>query len=121
MDKLIEYVNTNLVFREEYEEIYGRPPGMGKIFCPFHHNVNTPAAKVYGNNLKCFSCNRLFSVYDLLKKHNPEKLERLKSTVIIPEETVSKVPKKRVLRRNDLDISKGITHVIKQIYDNFKV
>ena len=43
----------------------------GLCFCPFHDNHNTPAAKIYkddaGDSLYCFSENKIYRPYDLIK------------------------------------------------------
>lgn len=82
MGKVIDYINT-LDIDEEYYRIFGKHIPQGKCFCPFHHNVNTPAAKKYGNVIHCFSCNRSYGTYDLLKKYDPSRIEELKQTVVM--------------------------------------
>lgn len=72
----IDFVKS-ISIEDAYEEVFGQRPPAGKFFCPFHHNVNTPAAKVYGNSIKCFSCNRSYSTFDLYYKFMPEKLSYL--------------------------------------------
>lgn len=46
------------------------------VFCPFHVNVNTPAAKIFrdldGDRLYCFSCNKQFTYWDLVKLHGTD-------------------------------------------------
>ena len=43
----------------------------GQMFCPFHDNYNTPAAKLYkdsrGYSIFCFSEHKIYSSYDLMK------------------------------------------------------
>ena len=82
--RLAEYVNSNFSFADEWVRIFGKELPTGNVFCPFHENTNTPAAKVYGNGLKCFSCQRYYSVYDLLRKFDPEKLVRLNRSILLP-------------------------------------
>jgi len=115
MGKIHEYLNETLDIRKEYKEIFGHDPAFGKIFCPFHINKNSPAAKIYGNVIRCFSCNKSFTVYDLLYKYNPKKIELIKETVLMDVEAVVKGKKPNTLRRNNLDMSQGIESVIQQI------
>lgn len=82
MGKIIDYINT-LPFDKEYERIFRRPMPVGKVFCPFHPNTNTPSGKLYGNILHCFSCNRNYTTYDLLKKYDPDKINQISQTQII--------------------------------------
>lgn len=84
---VIRFINENLVFTEEWENIFGREPNLGNVYCPFHNNKDTPAAKIYGNHLHCFSCQRNFSVYDLLNKFDPERIKEVTRSIIISNTT----------------------------------
>lgn len=108
--EFIEYVN-NLSIWEEYRNTFGRSLPAGKFFCPFHTNVNTPAAKVYGNHIKCFSCNRNYTVFDLLRTFNPSRLDSLsKSIVAGPDKSQFRLPRVvKVPPASELDLSKGVT------------
>lgn len=108
--EFIEYVN-NLSIWEEYRNTFGRSLPAGKLFCPFHTNVNTPAAKVYGNHIKCFSCNRNYTVFDLLRTFNPSRLDSLsKSIVAGPDKSQFRLPRVvKVPPASELDLSKGVT------------
>jgi hypothetical protein len=108
--EFIEYVN-NLSIWEEYRNTFGHPLPAGKFFCPFHTNVNTPAAKVYGNHIKCFSCNRNYTVFDLLRAFNPSRLDSLsKSVVAGPDKSQFRPPRViKVPPLSELDLSKGVT------------
>lgn len=108
--EFIEYVN-NLSIWEEYRNTFGRSLPAGKFFCPFHTNVNTPAAKVYGNHIKCFSCNRNYTVFDLLRTFNPSRLDSLsKSVVAGPDKSQFRPPRViKVPPLSELDLSKGVT------------
>lgn len=83
--RLAEWVNSNLSFRDEYQRIFGKELPYGNAFCPFHHNVDSPAAKLYGNWLKCYGCGRSYSVFDLLQRFDPDSLKRLSMSGVIPE------------------------------------
>lgn len=92
MGRLIDYINSNLDIDSEYYTIFRKHIPQGKMFCPFHSNTNTPAAKRYGNVIHCFGvCNKSYSVYDLLSKFNPDRINEIKSTIIIPLESSTKV------------------------------
>lgn len=108
--EFIEYVN-NLSIWEEYRNTFGHSLSAGKFFCPFHTNVNTPAAKVYGNHIKCFSCNRNYTVFDLLRTFNPSRLDSLsKSIVAGPDKSQFRLPRVvKVPPASELDLSKGVT------------
>ena len=84
MGALIQYVNEKLDIAEEYQRVFGKAMPKGKFFCPFHTNVNTPAAKRYFNGIKCYSCNKFYTVYDLLKTFNPNRLNEIASSTILP-------------------------------------
>lgn len=108
--EFIDYVN-DLSIRDEYFNTFGTTLPTGKFFCLWHHNVNTPAAKVYGNHIKCFSCNRNYTTFDLLRDFNPDRLEHLSRTVLLNVRTpVSRTP--LVIKYpivSELDISHGVT------------
>lgn len=43
----------------------------GSLYCPFHHNVNTPAASLFKDSdgierIYCYSCKRQFTSYDYI-------------------------------------------------------
>lgn len=86
--KIARWVNDNLSFREEYRLIFGREAPYGNVHCCFHDNVGTPAAKIYGNRLHCFgACGRSYSVYDLLRLHNPGRLREVALSGVVPEDS----------------------------------
>lgn len=85
MNKVAEYINNNLRIEDEYRRIFGRSMPTGKFFCPFHVNTNTPAAKHYFNGIKCFSCNKFYTVYDLLYAYDKQRIEDIKGSVVIKE------------------------------------
>lgn len=116
--KLINYCNENYDIRELYEAVTGRKPPLGKCYCIFHSNHNTPAAKIYQNKLKCFGeCNRLFGCYDIIKEFFPQELERIKQNIILPEVKSNRSEKMRVLGRGKLDLTKSIGSIITQILE----
>lgn len=113
MNKVINYINTNLSIDDEYYDIFGKQIPQGKMFCPFHDNINTPAAKRYGNVIHCFSCNKTYSVYDLLRKYHPERITEIKSSLIIDD--VEDYSKKSDYLVKQIDRSKSIDVIIRSI------
>lgn len=81
----IQWINMNLGITEYLNELGIDVPRNGKCFCPFHHNVNTPAAKVHesrdggGGKLYCHSERRMYSTYDVIKAlgYTEEQIKRL--------------------------------------------
>lgn len=119
MNKLSHYVNNNLDIGEEYSLVFGKSIPTGKMFCLWHNNINTPAAKRYGNIIKCFgTCNKAFSVYDLLTKFNPERLTQLKETLVLND--VDNEEKKpfclMVVNRN-----KPISSILNSILEHYQL
>lgn len=101
---------------ELYERVTGvKPPVNGKVFCIFHDNHNTKAAKIYGDKyLKCFgACQRAWTCYDVLKKYFPEELDRVNRTVVLPEQDEKKFHRLRILK--DLDLNQPLGNLYVQI------
>ena len=111
MVKIIDYINNNLDIDQEYQRIFGRKIPTGKMYCLWHDNTNTPAAKRYGNVIHCFSCGRNYTVYDLLKKFDPKRIEEIKGTIILND--------RRIIRehvtRLEIDRTKSIDDVVSLI------
>ena len=66
-----EVINRNFTFSDLSPRFKNVDSSTGNIFCPFHENHDTPAAKMYWNEYKerweihCFGeCHRSFSAYD---------------------------------------------------------
>lgn len=119
MSKVSRYINDNLNFADEYFAIFGKKlHDYGKCFCPFHHNVNTPAAKYYkdSNSLYCYSCKCSYSVYDLLRSFNPSRIDEIASSQVLPEvETKVCIGLRPFV---DVDRSLPIGDIIKQILND---
>lgn len=113
---LIEYINQNLSIDEEYYEVFAKQLPNGKMFCPFHDNHNTPAAKKYGNGIKCFGqCNRYFSVYDFIKRFNPNKINEVKQSVLLPRTLEESSKIKRIPVISSIDRNLPIQQIVQQI------
>lgn len=111
--KLAQYVNQNFSFVEEYKRIFGKVPPTGKMFCPFHDNKNTPAAKIYDNSLKCFGvCGRMFSVYDLLVKFDPELLTKVEAQNVLPGVVANQ---RKLITTKSINRTDSIENVINSI------
>ena len=77
-------VNGSVPFHRAWYLTYGEDPPYGKVFCPFHDNTVTPAAKIYSYGLRCFGeCNRVYTSYDLLKRFAPTVLDQILSEVVL--------------------------------------
>lgn len=66
-----EVINKNFTFSDLSPRFKNVDSSTGNIFCPFHENHETPAAKMYWNEyrdrweLHCFGeCHRNFTAYD---------------------------------------------------------
>ena len=105
MGKIIDYINNNLDIDQEYQRIFSRKIPTGKMYCLWHDNTNTPAAKRYGNVIHCFSCGKNYTVYDLLKKYDPKRIEEIKSSIIIDttQQSREKVPRVEIDRSQSID------------------
>lgn len=115
--KLAGYVNQTYEIRSIYKAITGREPGNGKVFCPMHDNHNTPAAKIYGNNLKCFGvCNCIYTPYDLLRRFFPEDLQRIETSIVLPE-TEEQKQNFSYIPRESLDLTKPLVVLIKEVIE----
>lgn len=122
-ERVRDYINSSLSFAEEYELIFGKQLGTNKVFCPFHYNVNTPSAKLYGNVLKCFSCSRSYTVYDLLMKYNPDKIKEVSRSSILHVKDVSLRYHKtqlKVIPRDQLNLDQSVFGVICEILTKIK-
>lgn len=114
MSKLKDYVDNQLDIDQEYYEIFNRRIPLGKMFCPFHSNTDTPAAKKYGNHIQCFgACKKRFTVYDLLKRFNKEKLDLIASSIVLETQEVKyKQVNKNFKIDRDLPIKKVIDSIL---------
>lgn len=67
-----DWVNKYILLEPHLEELLGHDLPQNKmIFCPFHPNSDTKAAKFYedSNTIYCFGeCNRHYRTYDVLNK-----------------------------------------------------
>lgn len=118
MNKIREYCNSKLKLEDEYREIFGKELPRGKMFCPFHDNKETPAAKRYDNSIVCFSCNKTYRVYDLLCKYNYGKVRSIMENVVIDDsELQSEQPKKNVYEVVGIDRDSTIGVELKKLDD----
>lgn len=92
-------INNNFTFGDLSPRFKNVDSSTGNIFCPFHENHSTPAAKMYWNEahqiwvLHCFGqCHRNFTAYDyvdliLCEKYGKYKspLEFLKKNMVLSD------------------------------------
>jgi len=116
MNKVRNYIDTNFDIQEEYFAIFNKSVPIGKMFCPFHVNNNTPAAKRYDNHIHCFSCNRSYGVYDLLNKYNPNRIKEISSSQIF--DSLKPVLNSEKPVRVNIDRTKSIKEVLDLIKSN---
>ena len=79
-------INKNFTFGDLSPRFKDVDSSTGNIFCPFHENHSTPAAKMYWNEaqqlwvLHCFGqCHRNFTAYDYVDLILCNKYEKYKS------------------------------------------
>ena len=72
---LKEIINNNFTFSDLSKRFENVDSSTGNIFCPFHENHSTPAAKMYWDELNeiwilhCFGeCHRNFTAYDYVER-----------------------------------------------------
>ena len=77
-----EVINRNFTFADLSKRFIGVDSSTGNIFCPFHENHDTPAAKMYWDDtreiwiLHCFGeCHRNYTAYDYVEKILCEKYQ----------------------------------------------
>ena len=86
-DRTIKAVlNRNFTFADLSDRFKGVDSSTGNIFCPFHENHETPAAKMYWNEnqqiwiLHCFGeCHRNYTAYDYVNLVLCEKYQKYSS------------------------------------------
>ena len=110
-----DYVNGTLNIDTEYKRIFGRDIPSGKFFCPFHVNTNTPAAKRYFNGIKCFSCNRFYTVYDLLYAYDKKRLDDLKGSVVIEPAKQTTLQQQKRVKTVEYDPNGRMTDILNTI------
>lgn len=69
------------------------PKDVNNMFCPFHHNVNSPSAKMYKDTygwcLWCFSERKMYTTYDVYEQilgADPLKVAQIIWNRLSPEE-----------------------------------
>lgn len=79
-------IEQNFTFSDLSPKFKNVDSSTGNIFCPFHENHSTPAAKMYWNDARgiwiihCFGeCHRNFTVYDYVKRILCDQYQKYKS------------------------------------------
>lgn len=77
--KEIAWLNKNVDMVPFLEELGVKVPPNGVMFCCFHENTETPAAKYFEdtNKVFCFSESKLFGTYEVMKllKYSNDKIK----------------------------------------------
>ena len=81
-----EIINQNFTFGDLSPKYLNVDSSTGNIYCPFHENHNTPAAKMYWDEAKniwilhCFGeCHRNYTAYDYVNLILCEKYQKYSS------------------------------------------
>ena len=100
-----EVINRNFTFAELSPRFKGVDSSTGNIFCPFHENHETPAAKMYFNEsrniwiIHCFGeCHRNFTAYDYVDLILCLKQQRYKSPMDFLKQNMPEAELKRQLK-----------------------
>lgn len=79
-------INRNFTFADLSPRFKNVDSSTGNIFCPFHENHSTPAAKMYWNEeqgiwvIHCFGqCHRSFTAYDYVERILCDKYQKYSS------------------------------------------
>lgn len=92
----IVWINENVSMRELLVEMGVDIPRNGVIFCPFHDNTRTPAAKFYddSNKLWCFGEQKMYFSYNCMRSLNYTD-ERIFD--YLPEDLSDYTPEKHII------------------------
>ncbi len=80
-----EVINQNFTFSDLSPKFVNVDSSTGNIYCPFHENHSTPAAKMYWDETKgiwviwCFMEHKHFTAYDYVKLILCEKYQKYSS------------------------------------------
>ena len=92
-----EIINRNFTFADLSPRFKGVDSSTGNIYCPFHENHETPAAKMYFNEylnlwqLHCFGeCHASFTAFDYVNLVLCEKYQKYSSPVDFLQKNMSK-------------------------------
>ena len=89
-----EVVNKNFTFADLSKRFEGVDSSTGNIYCPFHENHDTPAAKMYWDEdrqiwiLHCFSEHRNFTAYDYVNQIFCQKYQKYQSPLHFLKESM---------------------------------
>ena len=78
-------IEQNFTFSDLSPRFKNVDSSTGNIFCPFHENHSTPAAKMYWNDIKeiwviyCFTEHKHFTAYDYVRLILCEQYQKYKS------------------------------------------
>lgn len=89
-------LNRNFTFSDLSPRFENVDSSTGNIFCPFHENHSTPAAKMYWDESKgiwvlwCFTEHKHFTAYDYVNLILCEKYQKYKSPIDFLEKNMDK-------------------------------
>ena len=97
-------INSNFTFADLSPRFKGVDSSTGNIFCPFHENHDTPAAKMYWDSereiwiLHCFGqCHRNFTAYDYVELILCDKYQKYSSPLQFLKANMSEIDLGRML------------------------
>lgn len=109
-----EVINRNFTFADLSPKFKGVDSSTGNIFCPFHENYETPAAKMYFNEnrniwvIHCFGeCHRNFTAYDYVDLILCLKYQKYDSPLDFLKQNMSEQELKRQLKNCEKFVSEN--------------
>ena len=122
-----QVVNKNFTFADLSPRFKGVDSSTGNIYCPFHENHETPAAKMYYNEIQkiwvihCFGeCHRSFTAYDYVDLVLCLKYEKYKSPLDFLKRNMTENDLKKQLKyyEKEVDTSEADAYMKKIDYIN---
>ena len=117
-------INDNFTFADLSPKFKGVDSSTGNIFCPFHENHDTPAAKMYWDSereiwiLHCFGqCHRNFTAYDYVDLILCEKYQKYENPFQFLKATMPSIDLGRILDNYQKQTNEYITSAIERKKD----
>lgn len=114
-------INDNFTFADLSPRFKGVDSSTGNIFCPFHENHDTPAAKMYWDSereiwiLHCFGeCHRNFTAYDYVNLILCEKYQKYETPLQFLKVNVPDVDLGRILDYYQKQTDEYVTSAIEE-------
>lgn len=122
-------VNSEFTFADLDPAYQGVDSNTGNIFCPFHDNYNSPAAKMYFDDkrnipiIHCFKEGRNFTTFDFVEKILCQKREQYKDVEDFLEHRLSKAELEQryeLIKKNNLEVgNESFENKVKYIDNTF--